>query len=106
MADNLKSDLQAVRDLLADPERWTQGALARDAHGLSTLGITSESTCFCLMGALYKLHPYGGDAFFNLEQHLAHSPALDGDSSYAHYNDTHTHAEVLALLDERINALA
>jgi len=101
--NQLKSDLQAVRDLLADPKRWTQEYCGRTAEGTPITVPSPKAVCFCIMGAIFQTK--GTEYANELEDHLNASPLLDG-VSYVHFNDTHTHAEVLALLDERLNALA
>lgn len=98
----LKDDLQRMRTLLADPQCWTQGACGRDAKGHQLTVPHPEVTCWCLMGA--AIQTIGHDITDEIDDHLNDSPLLEG-ISYIRFNDTHTHAEVLALLDERINAL-
>ncbi|SKB62712.1 DUF6197 family protein [Sphingopyxis flava] len=105
MADDLRADLQAIRDLLADPQRWTQHYCGRTIEGTPITVPAREAVCFCLMGAIYQTQgsDFGGN-INEIEDHLNASPLLNG-VSYVRFNDTHTHAEVLALLDERIAAL-
>lgn len=101
----IKTDLQQMRDLLADPQRWTQRYCGRDANGEAVTVPADEAVCFCLMGAIFQTQ--GTDSsqhICEIEDHLNDSPLLEG-VSYVRFNDTHTHAEVLALLDERIAAL-
>lgn len=47
--------LQGARDMIADPAKWTKGALARDAAGEPT-GFMSRRNpvCFCSLGALTR----------------------------------------------------
>lgn len=105
VTDQLKTDLQAIRDLLADPQRWTQGHCGRTAEGTPITVPSPKATCFCLMGAIFQTQGCEtGGKVNEIEDHLNESPLLDG-VSYIRFNDTHTHAEVLALLDERIAAL-
>ncbi|WOF44336.1 hypothetical protein KNJ79_05235 [Sphingopyxis indica] len=99
----LKDDLIAMRDLLADPRCWTQGAYGRDAKGHQLTVPHPEVTCWCLMGA--AIQTIGHDITDEIDDHLNDSPLLKEHQTYVGFNDTHTHAEVLALLDERINAL-
>lgn len=44
--------LSEAADLLEKPGAWTQGALARDAHG-ENVGL-DYGVCFCLGGAIIK----------------------------------------------------
>lgn len=44
--------LSKVRDIVGNPEKWTQGALARDSEGQKVL--TDGIACrYCLLGAMY-----------------------------------------------------
>jgi len=100
----VKNDLRQIRDLLADPKRWTQEYCGRTASGDPITVPSPEATCFCLMGAIFQTQGCEtGRTVNKLEDHLNESPLLEG-VSYVRFNDTHTHAEVLALLDERIEA--
>jgi hypothetical protein len=98
-----KDDLMRVRQLIEKPENWTQKAYARDANGrpLDPEGEGDDikyakdekATCWCLNGAGFKC---GID-----ENALRDALGFDGDFSHD-WNDTHTHAEVLSLLDSAI----
>jgi hypothetical protein len=47
--------LEIAAELTEHPERWTQGALFRDAHGLGPHEAYEESAvCWCLMGHINK----------------------------------------------------
>lgn len=56
--------LQRAREILSDPQRWTQGTMARDANGMKTTvdpKILSDKihgfgtpVCFCSIGAIKK----------------------------------------------------
>lgn len=103
--NQLKTDLQQVRDLLADPQRWTQEYCGRDANGDAITVPTDKAVCFCLMGAIFQTQgTASSQRVHEIGDHLNDSPLLEG-VSYIRFNDTHTHGEVLALLDERIAAL-
>lgn len=45
-----------VLELLSDPKRWTQGAMARDSDGMKRATYEKEATCFCLVGAIQKCY--------------------------------------------------
>lgn len=47
--------LNKARDLITDPDRWTQRTLARDVGGRRTGATSSAATCFCALGALVKV---------------------------------------------------
>ena len=92
--------LTAVRELLSDPKRWTQGAMARDAQGNGVGHSSSDAACWCLDGAIryaerHKPWRPGSPAFAALRERLHYT-------SVAMFNDSSEHAEVLALLDRAI----
>lgn len=115
--------LRKVRELLAVPERWTQGAMCRDDRGNDLdyrpwqaehelEGARPVPVCFCLVGATAQV--MGGvresmalDAV--LLRVLEFDGLLEDESRFGHdgedlyeWNDEHTHAEVLDLLDRTI----
>lgn len=83
--------LIAMRELLASPERWTKGALARDKFGNVTYYRANAAVCWCLLGALRKV-AFGYDTE---DTRRALVICLDD------YNDarTTTHTDILRLLD-------
>ncbi len=100
--------LQAARDLLSDPKRWTQGIFARRENGSTCSTFAPEAFSFCSRGALIKVRP--DDAVF---QSYAEAYAFlekcvpevyVGTEPVAHWNDhpDTTHAEVLAVFDKAI----
>jgi hypothetical protein len=52
----LRQMLNGVGDLLEDPKHWTTGALARNAHGNSVSPTSADATCWCGIGATYKVY--------------------------------------------------
>jgi hypothetical protein len=87
--------LRAARGKIERPENWTQKALARDADGGRADPFYEEATCWCASGALYAI----GTALFGaVFEALAR--AMDGDIPT--FNDSHTHAEVLAAFSRAI----
>lgn len=87
--------LRAMRELLADPARWTQGALARTVHGWNAHPEDPDAFSFCLDGAA---HRFGGREYLNV---LLLLTSLCGDS-VSDFNDRATHQQVLDLLDRAI----
>lgn len=102
--------LQKARDLISDPKRWTQGAFARDTLGRDLFDAGEEDfepVCFCSLGALAHvsgLHPDGtlpGES--TLAEVIAKDLGLPPEIGFVpDFNDTHTHAEVLAAFDAAI----
>lgn len=93
--------LEHARALIAEPERWTQGALARDGDG-EELGDAQDpdAACWCLAGAL---HHAGYGRATSLLVHRVLS-TLDKPVDIVTWNDApeRSHAQVLLLLDECI----
>ena len=85
--------LKAIRALIAKPESWTQGANARDADGYSVAATSNKAVCWCLSGAFSKesAHDTGARDALDLKP-----------GKMIIFNDNHTHAEVLAMLDRSI----
>jgi hypothetical protein len=44
----------SVSELLSDPKRWTQGALARDKNGEAVSPFSPAAVAWCVLGALFK----------------------------------------------------
>lgn len=91
-----------VRALLAEPERWTQTYLARDANGVGVNTRDPRAACWCLMGAIsHVLNCEVGKAvehplWWDLTELTGTGPAAWNDAP------GRTHADVLALLDRVI----
>lgn len=52
----LRQLIVGVADLLDDPAHWTTGALAKDANGNSVGPTDPTATCWCAIGATYKVY--------------------------------------------------
>lgn len=89
--------LKAAKQLIENPEHWTQGNYAKDVHG-DAAPITEYSACrWCTAGAIIKVDTGGwlyNDAMDTLEEFTFMRVTL--------YNDTHTHAEVMEVFDKAI----
>lgn len=103
-----KELLEGAKQLISDPERWTQKALARDGGGRSCLPWEQEAACWCVMGALQRAehnHQAFGSATLNAMIALqsgaaAVNPAF-GLFDFNDHADT-KHGDVLAALDNAI----
>lgn len=85
--------LQQGRDLITNPEHWTQGAYARDKFGSSRTGKATDAVCFCSLGAIYRVVPPDentNDAGYYLRL------VMDNIMTF---NDNHSHEEVLMAWD-------
>ncbi len=94
--------LRAARQLITDPAKWTQGEYARDADGNEVKAWSEDATCFCAYGAIQRVteHEDSEADFF-----LRKAGMSKFGINVIDLNDTHTHAEVLALFDAAIAEL-
>lgn len=98
--------LTAARELITDPAHWTQEVYAKNAKGRQVSPLSRSAVCFCSVGALDRIvsrrskSDWGVEAFNALVNELVKK----GHQGIAGFNDTHTHAEVLALFDAAIAA--
>lgn len=84
-----------VAELLADETRWSIGAAARDKTGLIPVDPNSPTAAsWCLIGAVNRCYGRGpaGDVI------LGTLYSMLGYVSLGQFNDSHSHAEVLALV--------
>ena len=94
--------LKAARDLISDPARWTQEEAARNAAGKGVMAYGEDAVCWCAFGAIRNVVGPNDDAFdlvFDTFRDKAKVKLV------ACFNDTHTHAEVIALFDAAIAEL-
>ena len=94
--------LRAARQLITDPTKWTQEEAARDEAGRGVMAYGEGAVCWCALGAIRNVVGSNDDAFdlvFDTFRDKAKVKLV------AVYNDTHTHAEVLALFDAAIAEL-
>jgi len=91
--------LVAARALIADPERWTQGAWARDEEGGPVGTLSPAAVCFCAQGALVHVSRSGHErALEALSVAAGRRPTV--------VNDFDGHAAVLEMYDRAIEATA
>lgn len=92
-------DLRAARNLIERPEAWTKGVVARDTFGSPITPDSSDAVCWCAYGALAKVTRSASpdyDAATAMLRKVVRADTVSG------FNDTHTHAEVLAAFDRAI----
>lgn len=100
---NVLEHMQAARDLIADPERWTQGAYARDEYGEGVDACDETAVCWCSIGALRKVFAEAEcvpDSIHDAYKRISESFGVYGN--LANKNDDYTHAQVLAAWDKAI----
>ncbi len=91
--------LEEAAELLADPQRWAQGATARDARGRRVHPSSPYAVCWCAEGAVARLANRHGVLPPSLMKTLDRA-AEDGLTvfSVAEVNDYGAHEDVLLLL--------
>lgn len=92
--------LKNVRARLSEPARWTQCAPARDADGLSC--NVRDGCSWCLFGALLLETQFSTVGMGHLAISLLCQAMRElgfGSQNITRFNDSHTHDEVLAILD-------
>lgn len=93
--------LTKARALISDPARWTQRSAAKDVSGNDVLANSPKAVCWCSAGALLKASRRSSIGFVPMG-----TLSQEMEFSVSYFNDSHTHAEVLAAFDkaiERIN---
>ena len=92
--------LKAAFKLIEAPESWCQGVSARDAEGRAMLSSNPKATRFCLIGAICKAGE-GSEPRIKAIGVIAKIFGIPFEEVVC-FNDTHTHAEVLNLLQRAI----
>lgn len=87
--------LKATREKISDPRHWTQGFFALDRKGFPTPALSEDAVSWCLEGALLNACTENYSKAWNVIVEIA------GDIP-TRFNDSHTHADVIALLDKAI----
>lgn len=108
-----KGVLDGMYELLRLPERWTKHDSARTASGLGTSALDPKAISWCMLGAMTRqlADLCGGDVTYEwqtLSQVVRQTlyDTMDSDQTLATYNDSHTHEEVLALINRASDSLA
>lgn len=99
--------LEGARKLIEKPENWCQGVGAQDSRG-SEVSIRFDNVCrMCLDSAIYQsVRAHQSDEQYAAYQNASRSVSafIPNGGRVTIFNDTHTHPEVLALLDRAIEA--
>lgn len=93
---NTLDKLRKVRAVIEQPEHWCQGNYAVSKYGTEAPPQAEDAVKWCLLGAQLRVDV---DCIPALVKTLKANKCVD---SIAAYNDSHTHAEVLSLLDKAI----
>lgn len=85
-----------LKELFADPKRWTQGTSARGKSGRAVSPASQYAVCFCLLGGVIKCYP-------NTEEKEAVERKIEKRlkiSRYWKWNDMATFEQVKKLVNE------
>jgi hypothetical protein len=100
ISDILKTGMAKIED----EKNWIQGVSARDRNGIRVSPEDKEAVCWCASGSIYSQASYLSPEYFLLDgvtNLLDATTGIDcgqiGLRPIARFNDTHTHAEVIAL---------
>jgi hypothetical protein len=109
MRSNDRDNLIALRELLASPEHWTQGAYATQEPARLQVGSDlpnpvplDHGKCFCILGGwLVVTRRYHSSEELHLDDLLSRCLISRGFASSVAYNDVpgRKHSEILDLLD-------
>ena len=90
------------RALILDPKHWTTGAYARHENG-NPIGYDTPNACqWCTTCALRKILGVHLLEVLESDESVALEEEMDGN--IAHFNDTMSHAAVIAAWDRAIES--
>ena len=95
--------LTAARTLIAKSEHWCQRTYTCDAAGKPVDVESGKGKRFCLSMAMMLASDWENDSLVQAESYIAQRIEHGG---IIRFNDTHTHAEVIGLLDTAIAELS
>jgi len=95
-------NLKAARAKIADPADWIQCHYAKNNTGDSICGDEPGATCFCSAGAIQAVRNTACEEETR-EYEILKEVAIElGSPGVPSYNDSHSHAEVMAMWDKAI----
>ena len=92
----------AARTLIADERDWTRGVIARTRSGMPCRPDSKRARSFCMVGALNFAIGNLSLALQNLTVDAVSKAMPTSPFGVGMFNDTHTHAQVIAVLDKAI----
>lgn len=95
--------IRKARELITPREKWTQEIYAQGTDGWDIDPIDEDACKWCLLGALRCVGHFRGDR--NIPAQIMDTLLGIASIPVHTFNDTHTHEEVLALLDKAAEAL-
>lgn len=94
--------LRAARAKIENPENWCQGVYFASASGERVAPWAAER--WCATGAVWAVVGTGAEKYHERGPALHALCDAIGGEWQTDYNDTHTHAEVIAMFDRAIEA--
>ena len=96
--------LEKARALISDKNRWAKGYFAKDKAGRNCSTRSQDAVCFCSLGALCKVMDIHFMDVTGKPATEALRKEVPAGTDIAGFNDSGSHAEVLALFDRAIAA--
>ncbi len=97
--------LRAARLMIQDESSWCKGWLAKDARDNLVACADASAVKFCIAGACVRVCGEDLSLEDKVLRHLSMEAMDFGFNGPAHLNDSRTHAEVMAFLDQVIQKL-
>lgn len=94
---DIVEQLISAKVLISTPMTWCQGAEAQNMHYDDVEAYSPEACRWCSIGALHKIG--ASDEAYQMLNDVISDRSTD---TFWKFNDTHTHAEVMAALDDAI----
>jgi len=96
-----------VKELLADPARWTKRSFSRDKWGYQIHPRDEQAICWCIAGGIEKCYPDFEEKKEARKKILrVIDPEIDPENAILlsetiiNVNDSATHAELMKILEE------
>lgn len=96
-----------VKELLADPARWTKASFSRDKWGCPIHPRDEQAICWCIVGGIEKCYPNFEEQKKARKKILrVIEPEIDPKNgslllkTIFNVNDSATHAELMKILEE------
>lgn len=87
-----------LKDLLCNEDKWTQGALARNADGEPVDPESEEAVCWCLIGGIHRCCVRPVDVFA-MESKLNDFVNKNYGVCIVSFNETQTFEKIKSVLD-------
>ncbi len=100
-----KKIIEQTIELINDETKWTREAYARNNHGMKVNAYSPEATCWCVLGAIWKLSSSEKE-FSKIETNLNAFSNSKYQISIAAINDNIGREEVIKILQEYVVSIA